>query len=276
MNLRPDHTAVRVALWRALHAEIDPDPIFRDEIGASLVGESDWRSRQDMNPDFSKPMRASIASRARFVEDLLAKKEKAGARQYVILGAGLDTFAQRNPKSGLKIFEVDRPETQDWKIHRLKELGLPSAKGLSFVPVNFETDSWWQKLLAAGFDASKPAVFASTGVSLYLSEEANQATLDQLAKLAPGSAFATTFLLSLELLDSKERSLMEFVMKKAAEGGTPFLSLFEPEKILSMARSAGFKSASYVSSGELFRLYLSKRTDSLRAGNAEAFLLAET
>ncbi|HEY2324469.1 MAG TPA: class I SAM-dependent methyltransferase, partial [Thermoanaerobaculia bacterium] len=119
MTATPDSTAVRVALWRALHVEIDPPPhVIEDVIGLQLAAPGEgWRSRPDMNPDWTRPFRASIVARARFIEDLVAEQSAHGVAQYLILGAGLDTFAQRNPElaSRLRVFEVDRPEPQEWK-----------------------------------------------------------------------------------------------------------------------------------------------------------------
>lgn len=277
-KIAPEHTAVRVALWRALHVQIDAPPhVLSDEIGMKLVAEENWRSRSDMNPDFSRPMRASIVGRARFIEDLVEEQVGKGVAQYVILGAGLDTFAQRRPRiaARLNIFEVDQPGPQAWKRKRLAELGMKAPASLCFVPVNFEQgESWWDKLIASGFDVKKPAVVVSTGVSMYLSRETNLATFQQMAKLAMGSTFATTFMLSLELLDPKERASMEFVMKRAKEAGTPFLSLFTPPDILAMAKKAGFSKSQYVSGEDLYQLYFAQRDDGLRAGIAEAFVVA--
>lgn len=279
-TIAPEHTAVRVALWRALHVLIDPKPhVLTDEVGLKLVGEEGWLNRQDMNPDFSKGMRASIVGRARFIEDLVEERAGKGITQYVILGAGLDTFAQRRPEiaSRMHVFEVDQPGPQAWKQKRLKELGLAIPKGLHFVPVDFESgQSWWDQLIAAGFDTKKPAVIVSTGVSMYLTKEANMTTFRQVAKLAAGSSFATTFMLSLDLLSPQEKSLMEFVMKRAQESGTPFLSLFPPLEILAMAKEAGFKKSRYVSAHDIYQSYFANRADGLNAGNAEAFLVAET
>ncbi|MCX6129378.1 MAG: class I SAM-dependent methyltransferase, partial [Proteobacteria bacterium] len=155
-TIAPEHTAVRVALWRALHVQVDPKPhILTDEIGLKLVAEDAWTSRPDMNPEFSKPMRASIVGRARFIEDIVEEQAKLGVAQYVILGAGLDTFAQRRPElaSHLQIFEVDQPEPQAWKQKRLAEIGFSVPDWLHFVPVDFEAgQSWWEQLTAAGFD----------------------------------------------------------------------------------------------------------------------------
>src|SRR5439155_9012079 len=172
----PDNTAVRVALWRALHVEVDPPPhVFEDEVGLKLAAPDDeWRSRPDMSP-FTKPFRAAIVARARFIEDLVTEQATRGVGQYVVLGAGLDTFAQRRPQiaTRLRVFEVDQPGPQAWKRQRLIELGFGIPDWLRLVPVDFEASgSWWQQLAAAGFDPGQPAVVASTGVTMYLTKDA--------------------------------------------------------------------------------------------------------
>jgi methyltransferase (TIGR00027 family) len=279
-SLAPEHTAARVALWRALHVQIDPKPhILNDEIGLKLLAEEGWRDRPDMNPRFSKSMRASIVARARYIEDLVEEQAKLGVNQYVILGAGLDTFAQRRPDmpSRLQIFEVDQPAPQAWKQKRLVEIGMPAPAWLHFVPVDFEAgESWWDRLIAQGFNPSLPAVIVSTGVSMYLTKEANLATLRQIAKLAPRSTFAMTFMLTLELMAPEERATMEFVMKKAKESGTPFISLFTPAEISALAIEAGFQKSHYVSFDDLATRYFANRTDGLRPPSAEGFLIAMT
>ncbi|MES2529123.1 MAG: class I SAM-dependent methyltransferase [Bdellovibrionota bacterium] len=275
----PEHTAVRVALWRALHVLNDQKPhIFKDEIGERLVGDNDWRSRPDMQPEFSKPMRASIVGRARLIEDLIEKEVKRGVTQYVILGAGLDTFAQRRPElaSKMQIFEVDQTVPQAWKKERLSALGFINPAGLHFVPVDFEEQSWMTELVMAGFDISKSALVVSTGVSMYLTQEANREILKELAVLSVGSTFAMTFMLTLDMLQPQERNIMEFVMRKAKESGTPFLSLFTPQEITQLAKDCGFKEANYVLASEIFKSYFEGRKDGLRAGDAEAFLIART
>src|SRR5271168_3942914 len=124
----PDSSAVRVALWRAMHVQVDPAPhVLEDEIGLRLVAPDDgWGRRPDMDPIASRPFRASVVARARFIEDLVVEQAGLGVKQYVILGAGLDTFAQRRPEiaSGMRIFEVDQPGPQAWKRRRLRESGL--------------------------------------------------------------------------------------------------------------------------------------------------------
>lgn len=187
----PDHTAVRVALWRALHVQVDSPPhVLEDEIGLRLADPEDgWRQRPDMDPESTSGFRASIVARARFIEDLVTEQLGQGVTQYVILGAGLDTFAQRRPEiaSRMRVFEVDQPGTQGWKKQRLSELGFDIPEWLRFVPVDFEAGgSWWEQLKTAGFDARRPAVVASTGVTQYLTKDAIVATLRQAATLAPG------------------------------------------------------------------------------------------
>src|SRR5579864_8659049 len=186
----PDSTAVRVALWRAMHVELDPPPhVLEDEVGLRLVAPDEgWRRRPDMDPAGTRGFRAAVVARARFIEDLVVEQAGRGVRQYVLLGAGLDTFAQRrlDVAAGLKIFEVDQPGPQAWKRQRLIELGFGIPEWLRLVPVDFEAGvSWLERLGAAGFDASRPAVVASAGVAMYLTKDAIAATLRQVATLAP-------------------------------------------------------------------------------------------
>ena len=283
--IEPDSTAVRTALWRALHVQADAKPhIFEDEIGLKLIAPpDDWQQRPDMI--FTKRLRASIVARARFIEDLIIEQSKHRIDQYVILGAGLDTFAQRRADIAckLQIYEIDQPDTLAWKQHRLIELGFdvpeylpPGKAGLHFVPVNFETSSWWEELLKAGFDINKPAVVACTGVSLYLTKKAITSTLNKIAKLASGSKLAMTFYLPIEFLDEEDRPLMEMSMKGAQAAGTPMISFFTPNEILELAREVGFKEVKTISTKDMERLYFTNRTDDLSPASGEVFLLATT
>lgn len=277
----PDHTAVRVALWRALHVQIDPLPhIFEDEVGLKLVSpDESWKNRPDMHPLGTKGYRASIVGRARFIEDLLAEKIKEGNQQYVILGAGMDTFAQRRPDlaSKLQVFEIDEPATQAWKKKRLEELGYGLPDHLKFVPVDFEKgESWLKKLTEHGFDINQPVFLSSTGVAMYLSKEANQKNFEEIASLAPGSTLALTFMLPPELVDAEERAPYEMVMERAAAAGTPFLGLFHPSEIVAMARAAGFKEVRHFSKAEMIQKYFAGRPDGLKPASGEEFLIATT
>jgi methyltransferase (TIGR00027 family) len=278
---QPDHTAVRVALWRALHVAVDTPPlVFEDEIGLRLAApEEAWRERRDMDPGFTRTFRAGIVARARLVEDLVAAEVGRGVGQYVILGAGLDTFAQRRPDLGgrLRVFEVDQPGTQAWKRQRLLDLGFGVPGWLRLVPVDFEAgDVWLDRLTAAGFDATRPAIVASTGVSMYLTKEAIAATLRQVAGLGAGSTLAMTFILPMELADPEERPGREIAEKGARAAGTPFISFFAPAEIVALARTCGFKEARHVSRDEVVRRYFAARSDGLRPGSSEQMLIATT
>jgi methyltransferase (TIGR00027 family) len=278
----PDSTAVRVALWRALHVEIDPPPhVLEDEIGLKLAApDPGWRDRPDMHPEGTRVFRASIVARARFIEDLVATEAAHGARQYVVLGAGLDTFAQRRPEiaSRLDVFEIDRPGPQAWKRRRLVELGFGVPDGLRLVPVDFEAgDTWRQQVAAAGFDAGQRAVVASAGVSMYLTREALAATLREAAALAPGSLFAMTFMLPFELADPEIRPALERAAAGARASGTPFISIFTPSEMTTLARKAGFRDVQHVSAAALADRYFSGRSDGLRPpDNCEELLVATT
>ncbi len=182
----PDHTAVRTALWRAIHVQVD---------------------------------RHHTCSPTRSVCNWWLLMTAGG------LARTLDTFAQRRPEiaSRLRVFEIDQPGTQDWKRRRLIELGYTIPDWLRYAPVDFETSAnWWEQLCAAGFDPGRPAVVASTGVTMYLTEETTAATLRQLAGLAPASTVAMTFLLPTELLDPGDRSGRQTAEKGARASGTPF------------------------------------------------------
>ncbi|PNE40213.1 class I SAM-dependent methyltransferase [Streptomyces noursei] len=277
----PDNTALRTALWRAMHVQVDPPPhVLDDEIGLQLAApDDDWRSRPDMDPDATRGFRAAIVARARFIEDLVAEQVDRDVSQYVILGAGLDTFAQRRPEaaSRLRVFEVDQPATQAWKRRRLAELGYDIPDWLHLVPVDFEaSEDWLEQLTVAGFDSSRPAVIVSTGVTMYLTKDATAATLRQIAGLAPGSTLAMTFLLPPELIDDADRRGLRTSKKGAQASGTPFISFYTPPEMVALAREAGFGDARHVSGGSLADRYFAGRTDGLRPSSGEDFLLANT
>ncbi len=275
----PDSTAVRVALWRALHLEVDEQPhVIADDIGRRLAHpDPDWRSRGDMDPIGTAAFRASIVGRARFLDDLVRERATAGISQYVILGAGLDTFAQRHPDlTGLlRIYEVDQPGTQAWKRRRLAEEGYPVPERLHFVPVDFETgESWWNALSANGFNVDRATVVSSMGVSMYLTTDATDATLRQVAALAPGSVMAMTFMLPPDLLDDVEGPMLAGVEAQARASGTPFISHYAPDEMVERCIAAGFGSAHIVGPDELIERYFAGRTDGLRPPTAEQLVVA--
>jgi methyltransferase (TIGR00027 family) len=262
-----------------MHLQVDDKPpIFEDEIGLKLVApEAGWRDRPDMHPEWTKYFQASIVARARFVEDLVVDQVGRGVGQYVILGAGLDSFVQRRPEMSkkLQVFEVDQPSTQAWKVRRLAELGFGVPDSLKFVPVDFEAgEDWKLALQGAGFDSSHPVVVASTGVSMYLTKDAVFDTLHRIAQSAPGSTLAMTFIFPIEMVASEIRVGMERAVAGAKAAGTPFVSFFRPEEMTALAREAGFQKARHVSSDELAQRYFSNRKDGFRPFSGEEFLVA--
>lgn len=277
----PDSTAVRVALWRAMHVQVDPPPhVFDDVVGLELAAPGDdWRSRPDMDPGWTRGFRAAIVARARFIEDLVVEQAARGVTQYVLLGAGLDTFAQRRPDLAerMHIFEIDQPGPQAWKRQRLVDLGVRIPAGLRFVPVDFEaTDNWYAGLAGAGFDAAERAVIASTGVSMYLTRAATRQLLDEVARFTTGSTLVMTFLLPPELLDPADRAGLQAAASGAQTSGTPFISLYPPAEILAAASEAGFRTVRHIAGTSLGERYFTNRSDGLRPSSGEDLLLATT
>ena len=277
----PDSTAVRVALWRALHLELDAAPhILKDDIGLKLVDPPvGWRDRPDMHPQGTAPFRASIVTRSRFIEDMVKEKISDGISQYVVLGAGLDTFAQREADllQKLSVFEIEKPDTQSWKIKRLKELGYLFPSNLHFVAVDFEKkETWMEQLKAHGFDSNKPALITSLGVSMYLTVEAIKETLNSMARLTPGSIFVMTFMLPLDLVRPQDKFGYERSLKGAQASGTPFISFFTPEEMTKLAISCGLKKVECTSTLQLAPRYFANRSDGLEPSSGEEILIVMT
>lgn len=275
---RPDNTALRTALWRALHVLTDDKPyIIEDKVGYDLIKpEKGWQERPDMK--YTKRLRASVVARARFVEDVAKKGISNGVKQYVLLGAGLDSFAQRNTEisSQIDIYEIDQPDTLNWKAEKLIENGYKIPDNLHFVPVDFETSSWWAELLNKGFDMGKKTVVSCTGVTLYLTKEAITDTLKQLASLASGSTIAIAFYLPLEHLDEEDKPMQEMAIKGAAASGTPFVSFFLVDEIVRLAAEIGLKKIKTISTRDMAEKYFKNRSDNFIPASGEFFLIAKT
>lgn len=278
VNNEPDSSAVRTALWRALHLRVDPPPhLLDDAIGLDLAApESGWEQRGDMHPEGTAPYRLAIVARTRYVEDLLIDEHLS---QYVLLGAGLDTFAQRHPELAdrVDVFEIDQPGPQAWKRQRLDDTDLGVADNLHLVPVDFESgEDWWAGLLDGGFDAHTPALVSSSGVSMYLTAEANAETLRRLAQLAPGSVVAMTFMVPFDLLDDADRPGLEAAARGAAASGTPWLSFYAPDEMSTLAEAAGFAEARALPTEDIVAGYTEQGFAATHVSGGEAMLLART
>lgn len=276
MDQQPDNTAIRTALWRAFHTQADAEPhILEDTVGLQLIApEEGWQERPDIK--YTQRLRASVVARSRYIEDIITTEIPKGTDQYVILGSGLDTFAQRNPDtaSKIQIFEIDQPGTLTWKQKRLSETGFHIPENLHFVPVNFEKSSWWEQLLKAGFNIHKPAVIVCTGVTLYLTKSAIIETLQHMVSLAAGSVVAISFYLPVKLLEKEDQPMQEMANKGAQQSGTPFISFFSPEEVIAIAKESGLNNTDLVSTEDIKDLYFKNRTDGLSPASGEVFLLA--
>lgn len=274
----PDNTALRTALWRALHVFTDGEPyVIKDKVGYELIHpEKGWQERPDMK--YTKRLRASIVARARFVEDIVKEQIDKGITQYVLLGAGLDSFAQRNAEisSKVDIYEIDEPGTLAWKEDKLIENGYNLPDNLHFVPVDFETSTWWTELLNKGFDIHKKAVVSCTGVTLYLTKKAIADTLKKMSLLVSDSTIAIAFYLPLEQLDEEDKPMQEIAIKGAAASGTPFVSFFTEEEVVKLSKESSFKSVETVSTKDLTEKYFKDRPDNFVPASGELFLVAKT
>jgi methyltransferase (TIGR00027 family) len=285
-------------MWRAAHRFLERPPyVLEDTVGLQLASEPQVLGMMlDSVPDAAtmdqivdsllrtdsiaseriRPFRAAVVARARFAEDLVRELLTGGVRQYVILGAGLDTFTVRHPEldSGLDVFEVDGASTQGWKRRRLEKLGFASAN-LHFASVDFEDDPSWVKVIRrVGFDPAQPALTALLGVTQYISPAALQATMREAAKLSPGSRFVCSFILPTDRLNADEREVVAEVGRRAAARGHAWVSRFQPEQLIVLAQRAGFSDVRDVSSEELTQLYFADRTDGFHPTRAEHLLVA--
>lgn len=277
----PGSTAERTALWRALHLEVDaPPPIHADAIAVRLVDPPPgWRERPDMHPVGTRGFRASIVVRARAVEDELAAAMARGVDQYVLLGAGLDTFAQRHPDVGgrLRVFEIDTPALIAWKRARLQAIGLPPPPWLHLLGVDASAPgAWWEALVAAGWEPRRPTVLAAVGLSMYLPRSAVEAILREAARLARGSVLLLTYLLPVARIDPVDQPAMRQVLARAAATGTPMLTLLTPEEARALASAAGFRACEVLETAVLAQRYCAGRADGLRPASGEGILIAST
>jgi len=186
---QPSRTAFRVALRRAAHKVLDDPRVFEDPLALGIVGADagELRSDEKSQSRISRLMRAFMAVRSRYAEDGLAAAFQGGTRQYVVLGAGLDTFAYRNPFPGLRVLEVDHPATQGWKRRRLEAAGIAVPESMTFAPVDFESQTLADGLVRAGLAMDQKAFFSWLGVVPYLTRSAAVETLRFVASLPSGS-----------------------------------------------------------------------------------------
>ncbi len=261
---RPSMTAFRVALRRAIHQVLDKPPVLADPIAVPLLGaQFGFDPGREMHP-VARAFRAYMAVRNRFAEDQLANAVAQGVEQYVLLGAGLDTFAYRNPFPDLRVFEVDFPATQAWKRALLAAARIAALAKVHYIPLDFEHKTLQEGLEEGGLDFHRPAFFGWLGVAPYLTLDAFRATLATIARLPEGSGAVFDFALSPETLKLSQRLAFQWLAARVAKAGEPFRLFFTPQNLEAELRQAGFRVVELRNSEQLNELYFAGRTDGLK------------
>jgi methyltransferase (TIGR00027 family) len=271
---RPSKSALRVAIRRAAHQLVDRPPVLNDPIAVQLVGQGYARDMERAGHRVARDFRALMAVRSRLVEDELAAAVVRGVRQYVVLGAGLDTFAWRNPHPDLHVFEVDLPATQQWKRGMLGQAGLGAPASLTFVPIDLEQASLSDGLSEAGFDRTRPAFFGWLGVVPYLTPAAFRATLLDIAGLAPGTGVGFDYSLSHEVLGPEHRQTLSALANRLAAKGEPLRLFLTPMRAEEELIAAGFEQIGQWDSERLNAQYFSGRADGLRLHEPGFWMIA--
>jgi methyltransferase (TIGR00027 family) len=263
---RASRTAQGVAVMRAAHQLLDAPLVFEDPLALRVIGaETADALRADPQAfDTNRGLRAFLALRSRYAEDALAAAVARGVRQYVVLGAGLDTSAFRTPHAGLRIFEVDHPATQTWKRERLIEGGIAVPASVRFVPVDFETQSLAQELRRAGLRADEPAYFSWLGVVVYLTRPAINGTLQYIASLAPGSEVVFDYSVPAHLLTLAQRSARAVRALRVMEMGEPWLTYYDPADLAAALHAIGYTSVYDLEPAAANARYFARREDGLR------------
>ncbi len=264
-NGQPSLTAFTAAAARAAHLIVDDDPpIFTDTLAQAMLGERaeeliGFHRAHGTHPILSGA-RAQVTCRSRYTEDSLADGIGRGIGQYVMLGAGLDSFASRSGLAGqIRVFEIDHPATQEWK-RRI----APVPENVRFVPVDFTRDSLRDRLRQAGFDVAAPAFVSWLGTTMYLEESAIEQTLAVIGGFAPGSEIIVDYMLPAGLRDAAGDSYAEQVGQALAERGEPWRSLFGPDEAAALLRRHGFGPVRDVRQRDMIPAAAWNRTDSLR------------
>jgi methyltransferase (TIGR00027 family) len=279
---RPSRTAYMVAMRRAAHQIFDDPKVFDDPIALPILGpgaEERLRSEPRFLNRFGRAVRASMAARSRYAEDQLARAVGRGTRQYVILGAGLDTFAYRNPyvDRGLHVFEVDYPATQEWKRERLAAAGIAIPPSVTFAPVNFEHQTLAEGLERAGFDVAKPAFFSWLGVTMYLARETAMGTFRFVASCGPGSGVTFDYIVPRETLSWTGQLVLRAMSRRVEKAGEPFRTFFAPQELRDELARMRFRTIEDLGGAEINARYFKDRTDGLRVpGVLGRYMTAET
>ena len=271
---KASRTALRVAIRRAAHQFADRPPVLHDPVAVQLIGNEYSRDLERAMHPVARDFRCFMAVRSRYAEDHLACAVAAGIRQYAILGAGLDTFAYRNPFADLRVFEVDFPATQQWKREVLAAAGIAIPANLTFVPLDFEHMTLTEGLTRAGFALDAPAFFSWLGVVPYLTLDAFRATLAAVAQFPAGSGISFDYAFPPETLSPRRREIFNRLAGRVAAAGEPFQLFFAQERLEGELRSAGFHRIEQANHDDLNRLYFANRADGLKLSPVGIGMLA--
>lgn len=272
---RPSRTAMRVALRRAAHQLLDSPKVLDDPVAVAIVGaeaaselaatpDAGWRGR------VARAVRAFMVARSRLAEDELARAVARGASQYVILGAGLDTFAYRNPHpdGSLRVFEVDHPATQEWKRRKLQAASIPIPASVTYAPIDFERQSLDEGLALCGLDRRAPTFFSWLGVTMYLGEEAIAATMGFVGSMPRGGGLVLDYAVPRSSLGWRERMFHDALARRVSSAGEPFRTYFHPAELRDRLAQAGFRATQDLGADELNARYFGGRTDGLRVSGS--------
>jgi methyltransferase (TIGR00027 family) len=271
---------MRVALRRAAHQLLDNPRVFDDPLALRIVGSEEAGALRadpaahDATP-FDRALRAFLVARSRIAEEALARAVAAGVRQYVVLGAGLDTFAFRNPYPDLSVFEVDFPATQEWKRTCLEAAGIAVPESVRFVPVDFERQALTAELAAAGLDPTRPVWCSWLGVTPYLERAAVMATLRDIQRLAgPNGGVAFDYGIDRSVMTMVQRAVFAALEARVSRAGEPFRSAFVPAELVADLRALGFDDVEDLGQEEIDARYFAGRRDGLHVGTLGHMVVA--
>jgi methyltransferase (TIGR00027 family) len=253
-------TALMAAAARAAHLIVDEEPyVFTDPLAIALLGDRADELLEYHRAHGGHPVlagaRAQVLCRSRYTEDLLTA---SGIGQYVVLGAGLDTFAYRNPGT-VAVFEVDQPAMQEFKRESVRKAGIDEAAA-NYVPVDFERDDLVEQLVRHGFDAGRPAVVSWLGVTMYLTREAVERTVAVVAGLAGGTELVVDHMVPAKMRDAAAQGYVDAVGPVNAQHGEAWLTFLSPAD---MAGLLGGMTIEHTNQHQL----LGERTDALQPSN---------
>ncbi len=264
----PSYTAEKVAISRAEHQVFDNPIIFEDSLAIDILSDkSDVYKKRRMNrARLSRYIRAFVAARSRYVEDELALSFKQGVRQYVILGAGLDTFAYRNPYPDLKVFEVDYPATQKWKKEKLLKSKISVPDSLTYTPIDFENQGLPEQLQKSGFNPNEPAFFSWLGVTMYLTPEIIMKTMQFIFQSSAENQIIFDYVIPYSSKSFLHQLAFRMVNRRIRIMGEPWKCFFEPEILINNLKDIGFTEIEDIGPDDINKKYFNNRFDRLKVG----------